>query len=132
MMRRPPRSTRTDTLFPYTTLFRSAIGPGLVARVQAQLQDLGGAGLLVGGFSGAPYKLYAVQAASAGLGLPVFIACSIVARGARFLAVALLAHGIPRWAPPRLGPVVVRRIWWIAWVAFFALYWTLDRKRVVE
>src|SRR3546814_13958720 len=26
MIRRPPRSTRTDTLFPYTTLFRS--GPG--------------------------------------------------------------------------------------------------------
>src|SRR3546814_3703341 len=29
MLRRPPRSTRTDTLFPYTTLFRSALG-GLV------------------------------------------------------------------------------------------------------
>src|SRR3546814_12705352 len=28
MIRRPPRSTRTDTLFPYTTLFRS---PALVA-----------------------------------------------------------------------------------------------------
>src|SRR3546814_1044475 len=27
MIRRPPRSTRTDTLFPYTTLFRSA-NPG--------------------------------------------------------------------------------------------------------
>src|SRR3546814_4765978 len=26
MIRRPPRSTRTDTLFPYTTLFRSQIG----------------------------------------------------------------------------------------------------------
>src|SRR3546814_1258962 len=26
-IRRPPRSTRTDTLFPYTTLFRSALGP---------------------------------------------------------------------------------------------------------
>src|SRR3546814_5607631 len=25
MIRRPPRSTRTDTLFPYTTLFRSEI-----------------------------------------------------------------------------------------------------------
>src|SRR3546814_15392375 len=25
-IRRPPRSTRTDTLFPYTTLFRSALG----------------------------------------------------------------------------------------------------------
>src|SRR3546814_6341829 len=26
MIRRPPRSTRTDTLFPYTTLFRSDLG----------------------------------------------------------------------------------------------------------
>src|SRR3546814_21056680 len=26
MIRRPPRSTRTDTLFPYTTLFRSTFG----------------------------------------------------------------------------------------------------------
>src|SRR3546814_7437642 len=26
MIRRPPRSTRTDTLFPYTTLFRSPCG----------------------------------------------------------------------------------------------------------
>src|SRR3546814_4161493 len=26
MIRRPPRSTRTDTLLPYTTLFRSALG----------------------------------------------------------------------------------------------------------
>src|SRR3546814_20493999 len=29
MRRRPPRSTRTDTLFPYTTLFRSFGKPGL-------------------------------------------------------------------------------------------------------
>src|SRR3546814_10786448 len=27
MVRRPPMSTRTDTLFPYTTLFRSCLGP---------------------------------------------------------------------------------------------------------
>src|SRR3546814_9213446 len=27
MIRRPPRSTRTDTLFPYTTLFRSCASP---------------------------------------------------------------------------------------------------------
>src|SRR3546814_17098507 len=27
MIRRPPRSTRTDTLFPYTTLFRSNLAP---------------------------------------------------------------------------------------------------------
>src|SRR3546814_6248679 len=33
MTRRPPRSTRTDTLFPYTTLFRSLVGDRPVVRV---------------------------------------------------------------------------------------------------
>src|SRR3546814_20389152 len=32
MVRRPPRSTRTDTLFPYTTLFRSQIAALLDAQ----------------------------------------------------------------------------------------------------
>src|SRR3546814_2724346 len=29
MIRRPPRSTRTDTLFPYTTLFRSSVATNM-------------------------------------------------------------------------------------------------------
>src|SRR3546814_20012800 len=33
MTRRPPRSTRTDTLFPYTTLFRSAQSPASLRRI---------------------------------------------------------------------------------------------------
>src|SRR3546814_3348272 len=39
MIRRPPRSTRTDTLFPYTTLFRSldVWAPYYIERVQAVL-----------------------------------------------------------------------------------------------
>src|SRR3546814_19131282 len=42
MIRRPPRSTRTDTLFPYTTLFRSVENPaeqrlaGKVAEILAR------------------------------------------------------------------------------------------------
>src|SRR3546814_1314477 len=32
MIRRPPRSTRTDTLFPYTTLFRSPAGGDTIGR----------------------------------------------------------------------------------------------------
>src|SRR3546814_14757758 len=34
MLRRPPRSTRTDTLFPYTTLFRSTISIRFDANVE--------------------------------------------------------------------------------------------------
>src|SRR3546814_2086794 len=38
MIRRPPRSTRTDTLFPYTTLFRSA---GAEDQLRPQVQRAG-------------------------------------------------------------------------------------------
>src|SRR3546814_18764354 len=33
MIRRPPRSTRTDTLFPYTTLFRSILERNVIAQI---------------------------------------------------------------------------------------------------
>src|SRR3546814_11617799 len=39
MIRRPPRSTRTDTLFPYTTLFRSD-GRVAIAHSLVELADL--------------------------------------------------------------------------------------------
>src|SRR3546814_1801123 len=42
MLRRPPRSTRTDTLFPYTTLFRSAPAGAAGARA-CRLRDAGDA-----------------------------------------------------------------------------------------
>src|SRR3546814_8281635 len=38
MIRRPPRSTRTDTLFPYTTLFRSTGGEGEIMTLSATCQ----------------------------------------------------------------------------------------------
>src|SRR3546814_17774806 len=63
MIRRPPRSTRTDTLFPYTTLFRSllAVGPqrnlgadrvAELCRLAAHAPDEGAAGA-PGGLLGA-------------------------------------------------------------------------------
>src|SRR3546814_3223368 len=52
MIRRPPRSTRTDTLFPYTTLFRSlnssngnvaiSLGVGFSSRLSALLGGVWG------------------------------------------------------------------------------------------
>src|SRR3546814_7528611 len=38
MIRRPPRSTRTDTLFPYTTLFRSL--PSAIFAVRRNMVDV--------------------------------------------------------------------------------------------
>src|SRR3546814_6083788 len=41
MLRRPPRSTRPDPLFPYTTLFRSGYAPGAGPRPVAALFAVG-------------------------------------------------------------------------------------------
>src|SRR3546814_16106053 len=38
MIRRPPRSTRTDTLFPYTTLFRSSLATPLPDFVRGEAE----------------------------------------------------------------------------------------------
>src|SRR3546814_14844404 len=45
MIRRPPRSTRTDTLFPYTTLFRSKGGQKPYTLLLKALEKSGKAGL---------------------------------------------------------------------------------------
>src|SRR3546814_3182402 len=50
MIRRPPRSTRTDTLFPYTTLFRSLATHDDTRR---ELAAMSGSGLLT-----ASYELF--------------------------------------------------------------------------
>src|SRR3546814_13533386 len=42
MIRRPPRSTRTDTLFPYTTLFRSQVAGGVPAMCDGVTQGQAG------------------------------------------------------------------------------------------
>src|SRR3546814_13899253 len=52
MIRRPPRSTRTDTLFPYTTLFRSTlVGPD----IETALVEREGVGQAAHG--GAPLRM---------------------------------------------------------------------------
>src|SRR3546814_16193043 len=44
MIRRPPRSTRTDTLFPYTTLFRSDLASRRIDAVLREAEKLVHAG----------------------------------------------------------------------------------------
>src|SRR3546814_11556206 len=68
MIRRPPRSTRTDTLFPYTTLFRS----GVLFRADAFCPIRSGVG---GGANGCALTHRGGWCAAGGR--PSFIAASI-------------------------------------------------------
>src|SRR3546814_10630152 len=51
MIRRPPRSTRTYTLFPYTTLFRSIDGIARIKGQSGEMFDLSGKVAIVTGSS---------------------------------------------------------------------------------
>src|SRR3546814_2580416 len=62
MIRQPPRSTRTHTLFPYTTLFRSPV-PGVAAVAVAEVDDAVVADQVAGAQAG--------QVLAAELGIPL-------------------------------------------------------------
>src|SRR3546814_8172827 len=57
MIRRPPRSTRTDTLFPYTTLFRS----GACRPIRKDRQGLPPSARAVETLPGASYRRYVLR-----------------------------------------------------------------------
>src|SRR3546814_7204745 len=57
MIRRPPRSTRTDTLFPYTTLFRSSYGIGVSRLMGAIIEANHDANGIIWPESVAPYQV---------------------------------------------------------------------------
>src|SRR3546814_15292450 len=101
MIRRPPRSTRTDTLFPYTTLFRSADTHSFIYRdpAMARLMDLvhaiasSEASILITGDSGTGKEVVAriIHKASKRAQRP-FVAINCAAIPAAMLESALFGH----------------------------------------
>src|SRR3546814_19632859 len=75
MIRRPPRSTRTDTLFPYTTLFRSELAAlfepeiGIVEQDLAERADRGERRAELVADRGEELVLHAVELLQARIGL---------------------------------------------------------------
>src|SRR3546814_2466895 len=104
MIRRPPRSTRTDTLFPYTTLFRSA-GDGWRFPIEAPPPPRRGARRVDAGELDEPLPL-----AMAAAGLEQVLAWGVpgiaAALGERTRALddALDANGLSTWKTPGHAP----------------------------
>ena len=85
----------------------------MVAAAREALAQQGTVGLLSQPLSGIPYKAFALQAAPAGLELPGYLLMSAVARGVRFVAVALVAAVLAR---------ALRHLWERALHLFLVLY----------
>ena len=102
-----------------------AIAPAMIARVGTDLAGAGLPAIAVGAFSGVPYKIYAVMAPGAGIGMGLFLAASVPIRALRFVAVIFIADGLNRLLARRLSArrrlELLATFWLLFYVAYFAL-----------
>jgi len=102
-----------------------AIAPAMIARVGDDLQRDGLAAMAIGAFTGVPYKVYAILAPSAGIGLGTFLAASIPIRALRFVVAVLLADGINRALARRLTRRQRLGLLGAVWLVFYAVYFAV-------
>jgi membrane protein YqaA with SNARE-associated domain len=98
------------------------INPDLINAARLGLQDHGMSALFLGVLSGIPYKLYAVQAAGAGLSVGTFVIASVFARLIRFLLVTFSAWFLGARLLPNLSTDTKLHIHAGAWLMFYVLY----------
>ena len=103
-----------------------AITEDMIARAGESMRSDWPWGLLAGGFSGQPYKMFAVGAPEAGVAISDFLLASAAIRGLRFLVAVGLA-----WVGDRLVARVVESrsarltLLLAIWVAGYAVYFIL-------
>ncbi len=101
------------------------ISDEMIANVQAQLRDTGLVALFIGPLIGTPYKIYAAEAASVGLGLAPFLLVSIPARLLRFVLVASLFALLGRWLRRIVTLNTIRVMHVAGWAGFYAWYFSI-------
>lgn len=99
-----------------------AISPEMMLRARDALAAEGVLAMIVGPLSGTPFKVYAVQAWSSGMPLWLFLVMTLPARLPRFLLVTALASVAARLLLPRIRLQGAFLLWFIAWAAFYAVY----------
>jgi membrane protein YqaA with SNARE-associated domain len=102
-----------------------AINDGMIENVRSQLHTSGLKALFLGPLSGTPYKIYAVEAASIGYGLGIFLLISLPARLIRFLLVSLVASGISKLLSRKLGMRHLQTLHVLFWTALYAWYFSV-------
>ena len=131
-------SARTDPARSATLAARiPAISSTMVAKVDAQMGTRGFSALMIGPFTGTPYKLYARSAAAQGMSLSGLVLWTLPARLARFVPVTGAISGIavlsrrcglsaPDRGLPRLLGVSPRTvelaIFLLGWTAFYTWF----------
>ena len=102
-----------------------AIDTATIGQVRTALSNDGVAAVFLGPLLGVPYKIYAVEAAGAGIGLAVFLAVSVPARLLRFLVLTVVAWAISAALAGRTGPRIRTSLLVGVWAAFYIAYFTV-------
>lgn len=101
------------------------LGPDLLARVQDELAGFWPLHLLVGAITGAPYKIYAVEAGAAAVPLWQFLLVSVAARFSRFALIILIVAGglrlLRRFGFSRLAPYFLAGYWASIYLVYTAI-----------
>lgn len=100
-----------------------AISPQMCDSVAEQIRTQGAGALFVGPLTGTPYKIYAVQAGGAHLGLLPFLLISVPARLVRFALVTGLTI-LVCYLFPRLTLFARRSVHVVLWTIFYAWYFS--------
>ena len=101
------------------------IAPDLIARVATEIDGAWPVNLFLGALSGAPYKIYAVEAGASGVNAAAFAVVSVAARFARFaIAIGFASAGFT--LANRLGLAKLRAPGlFLVWAAIYAFYMSI-------
>lgn len=102
-----------------------AISASMGPEVSADVQNAGAGAIFAGGFTGVPYKIYAVESGAARIGMTWFVMASLAARFIRFLASSFLVAGLARLMARRFAPATINWTLIIGWIGFYAGYFAL-------
>ncbi len=97
----------------------------MITEVQTALNEGGAMAMFLGPLQGVPYKIYAVEAAGAGVGLATFLAISVPARLLRFLMLTVAVLAISRALSGHVDPRFRTGLLTGAWIVFYAAYFTI-------
>jgi membrane protein YqaA with SNARE-associated domain len=106
-----------------------AITANMISAVHAQVAEIGLVALFVGPLLGTPYKIYAVEAASLGYGLGIFLLVSLPARLLRFVIVSFVAATLANALAPRLGRRKLQTLHIVFWLLLYGIYFSLMPSR---
>ncbi len=98
------------------------IHQNLISMVQNQLHHYQNWALFLGGISGQPYKLYALYATEADIGLLSFIMTSIAARLLRFLLTIAIVKIAIKLLERKLKTKMLYIVLSVFWVVFYSFY----------